>query len=513
MKKLKAILIAGILILLGLSAILVFKTLGEYGSAGPISVSEYLAGNRSQISEEETASEIEGEARLDEESSLAAGEAHEEEEAFRSASEKQGDEGYSEAAGEAQGDEGYSGAASEAQGNAGDSGAASEAQGEEGTSGLEGGAQGDVGASGIANEAGAEKEADPGEALLQELIEKQSLERKISQLFVPTPEALTGVDQVIRAGDGTRKSFEEFPVSGIIYMGSNLKNPDQTREMLSNMSAFSRDILGLPVFLCVDEEGGTVARIAKDPSFGVKNVGDMLDIGKTGDIEKAREAGEYVGDYLSGLGFNVDFAPVADIITVSGNKLMEKRAFGSDKDLVCDMTRAFSDGLLSQGVFSCAKHFPGHGNTTEDSHKGYAVSRKTLQELRETELAPFKAEIDAGIPMIMVGHISLPEVTGDMTPSSLSPVIVQDLLRGELGYENIVITDAMNMGAIANNYPSGEAAVRAIEAGCDLLLAVNDIKGARQALLKAVDSGKIKEERIDESLRRIYRVKLKLAGN
>ncbi len=345
---------------------------------------------------------------------------------------------------------------------------------------------------------------------VEDLIKGQSLEKKISQLFICTPEALTGGENVLEAGETARRRFEEFPVSGIIYMGKNLKNPSQTKKMLSDMQSYSQSCLGLPLIQCVDEEGGTVSRIASNASYGVKDVGNMSDVGKSGDQTKAYESGKYIGSYLSELGFNLDFAPVADILTVSNNKLMEKRSFGSDKNLVSQMAVSLSKGLESEGVLSCAKHFPGHGNTVEDSHKGFAVSNKSMAELEETELQPFRAEMDSGISMIMVGHISLPEVTGDKTPSSLSPKIVEGILRKRMGYNGVVTTDAMNMGAVVNHYSNGEAAVLAIEAGCDIILAPDDLNLSRNALLQAVKSGRISEDRIDESLKRIYRLKLSL---
>ncbi len=351
---------------------------------------------------------------------------------------------------------------------------------------------------------------DYSDVKIEELIKGQSLENKVSQLFVVTPEALLGGNNQTEAGAAAESKFQEFPVSGIIYMGKNLEEPEQTKKLLSDLQSCSRSYLGLPLFQSVDEEGGMVSRIASNASYGVKNVGNMADIGKSADTRKALESGEYVGSYLSELGFNLDYAPVADVITVSGNKLMEKRSFGSDRELVSEMALSFSKGLKSEGILSCAKHFPGHGNTVEDSHKGYAVSDKSLAELDETELKPFQTEIDNGISMIMVGHISLPKVIGDMTPSSLSPKIVQVLLRGKMGYKGVVITDAMNMGAVVNHYSGDEAAVLAIEAGCDLILAPVDMKSSRNAIIQAVKNGRISEERIDESLKRIYRLKLSI---
>ena len=154
------------------------------------------------------------------------------------------------------------------------------------------------------------------------------------------------------------------------------------------------------------------------------------------------------------------------------------------------------------------KHFPGHGDTTEDSHLGYASSNATLDSLRTRELLPFSSGIAAGAPVIMVGHISLPKITGDNTPASLSPVIITDLLRTELGFTGLIITDAMNMGAITENHSAGDAAVLAIAAGCDLILMPEDLPQAAKALHDAVEAGIIPAGRIDESVRRILAMKL-----
>lgn len=169
------------------------------------------------------------------------------------------------------------------------------------------------------------------------------------------------------------------------------------------------------------------------------------------------------------------------------------------------MTRGLQEG----GVLACLKHFPGHGSTEADSHLGTSVTDRTLDELREAELLPFRAGIEAGAGMIMVSHMSAPAVTGDNTPCDLSPAVVTDLLRTELGYDGVVITDAHNMGAITANYTPGEAALLAIEAGCDLILMPDDLDAALQALRDAAADGTLTETRIDESVLRILTLKAK----
>ncbi|MCD8324542.1 MAG: N-acetylmuramoyl-L-alanine amidase [Clostridiales bacterium] len=337
-----------------------------------------------------------------------------------------------------------------------------------------------------------------------------TLEEKVAQMFVITPEALTGVDTVVQAESATQAAIGEYPVGGLVYMAANLQNPDQTKQMLANTMSYSQEAVGLPIFLSVDEEGGTVSRVAANGAFGVTDVGDMSDIGASGDTAAAYEAGKTIGSYLSELGFNLDFAPVADVLTNSENQVVRQRSFGSDADLVSRMVAQEAAGLEEENVLACIKHFPGHGATGGDTHESSVAVYKTLDELYEAELIPFADQIEAGISFIMVGHFSLPEVTGDDTPCSLSAEIVTGLLREEMGYDGIVITDALNMSAVSDIYSSSQAAVKAVEAGVDMLLMPADFASAYNGLLDAVNSGVITEERIDESVTRILMVKLQM---
>lgn len=346
------------------------------------------------------------------------------------------------------------------------------------------------------------------ETEIDRILASWTLEQKVAQLFFVTPEAVGGSTAVTEVSDGMKTGYMDYPVGGVICMKKNLTGPDQTRELLQGLQKLSRETLGVPIFLGVDEEGGTVARIANQTAFGVENVGNMAHIGATDDTGKAYQAGATIGTYLYDLGFTVDFAPVVDVLTNPENKLMAKRSFGSDASLVGAMATEFMVGLEEQGVLACAKHFPGHGDTKEDSHEGFAFTDKTLEELRTQELIPFAEQIAQGVSFIMVGHISAPNILGDSCPSSLSEVMITDVLREEMDYDRIVITDALNMGAIANNYTSGDAAVMALQAGVDILLMPKDFSGAYDAVLKAVESGELSEERLEESLVRILKVKL-----
>lgn len=346
---------------------------------------------------------------------------------------------------------------------------------------------------------------------IDEMLEGMTLGEKAAQLFVVLPEDLVdGVSCVVQAGDATRKGLETYPVGGIIYMEQNLQSEEQVKEMLRNVQQFSRERTGLPLLTCVDEEGGTVARVAGSGNFDVTNVGNMSEIGASGDTERARQAGETIGTYLSELGFNLDFAPDADVWSNPANEIVRYRSFGTDPKRVSEMSMAVLDGLMSKGVTGVIKHFPGHGATEGDTHEGYAYTNKTWGELEICELIPFQTGIEQEVPMIMVGHISLPNVTGDETPASLSHEIVTKRLREQMGYDGVVVTDAMNMGAVAENYEPAEAAVKSLQAGVDLILMPEDFHAAYQGVMDAVEDGTLSKKRIDQSLRRILRLKLEM---
>lgn len=352
--------------------------------------------------------------------------------------------------------------------------------------------------------------SDPLLEQAKQLAASMTLEQKVAQMFMITPDALTGVDGATRAGDSTKAAYTQYPVGGIIYMSKNLTGTDQTTEMLSNMKNYSQEITGLPIFLGVDEEGGSVSRIASNSAFGVTDVGNMCDVGATGDPQNAYNAGSSIGTYLNALGFNMDFAPVADVLSNPDNTVVKDRSFGSDSQMVADMVCAEMQGLNEHQILSVVKHFPGHGATTEDSHDGPAVTSKSLEDLMSNELVPFQQAINNGASFVMVGHISVPAITGDNTPGSLSPVMVTDVLRGQMGFHGVIITDAMNMGAISAQYSSGDAAVAAINAGVDMILMPDDFQSAYQAVIDAVANGTLTEDRINESVARIIKVKLSM---
>lgn len=347
---------------------------------------------------------------------------------------------------------------------------------------------------------------------INEIISGMTLEEKAAQLFMITPEALTGMDPVTAAGETTRKALEEYPVGGIIYFRKNLVNPEQVRTMTANIQTYAMERTGLPLLLSVDEEGGSVTRFGNNPGFDFDASADMKAIGESGDPQQAYELGERLGSFLYDLGINMDNAPDADVLSNPQNTVVRDRSFGSDCEVVSEMALAELRGLESQGVIGLLKHFPGHGATAGDTHEGYAYTDASLEEMMANELVPFADGIEAGVDVIMVGHISCPKVTGDDLPASLSEKMTTQILRQEMGYDGFLITDAMNMGAVSENYSSSEAAVAAIRAGIDMILMPQDFQQAYEGILNAVESGELTEERIDESLRRITALKLKISG-
>lgn len=343
---------------------------------------------------------------------------------------------------------------------------------------------------------------------IEEIIDTMTLEEKVSQLFMVTPEALTGVGTATRAGETTKNAIDEYPVGGVIYFSKNLTSPEQTKEMLSSTQQYASEHMGFPVFLSVDEEGGEVARIGSNAAFGTERVGNMSDVGARGDTQEAYDAGSTIGAYLKELGFNMDAAPDADVLTNPQNQVVKNRSFGSDPQLVASMAAAQLEGLGDQGITGMYKHFPGHGGTTGDSHAGYAYVDDTLEELKNGALVPFQDGIDNGVDVIMVSHIACPNVTGDDTPATLSKTMITDILRDDMGFDGMVMTDALDMGAITAQYSPGEAAVKSLIAGADMLLMPEDFQSAYQGVLDAVGNGTLTEERIDESVRRILKVKM-----
>lgn len=350
-------------------------------------------------------------------------------------------------------------------------------------------------------------ETDAATEQARAYVEGMSLEQKVAQMFMVTPDQLTGVTGVTAAGDTTKSCYMEYPVGGILYQSGNLTGTEQTKTMLSNTMEYSKEATGLPIFLAVEEEGGTIAPIASNMEYGIADAGDMSEIGATGDAQNAYLTGNSIGTYLADLGFNVDLAPVGDIWSNPENTQIEYRSFGSDCNQVKDMVIAELQGLNECGVYGAVKHFPGIGAADGDSSEGTVSTDRTLEELMTEELVPFQGAIDYGAQFIVAGHVSVPAITGNDVPASLSDYMITEVLRNQMGYQGIVMTDAMNQKAVTDVYSSADAAIAAVNAGADIILMPEDFKAAYAAVLEAVQNGTISEERINESVTRIVKVK------
>lgn len=353
-----------------------------------------------------------------------------------------------------------------------------------------------------------EEEAEPTEPPIQiqaqAILDGMSTEEKIYQLFIVRPEALNNTGTVTQADEVLIQSLTDMPVGGIILFSQNIQNPEQC----SGLIAACQEAAEIPLFVAVDEEGGEVSRLASNPAMGMTQFPSMKEVGQSRDPEQAYQVGFTIGQEIRALGFNLDLAPVADVDTNPNNPVIGDRAFSEDPQIAADLVAACTWGFYDAQVISCLKHFPGHGDTAADTHHGYAESSKTLAQLEATELLPFSAGIGAGAPMVMAAHIACPQVTGSDTPASLSAIMIQQILRTEMGFSGVVITDAMDMGAITEKYPDGEAAVLALEAGCDMILMPQDLTSAVQAMETAVDTGRISVDRLNESVLRILTLKL-----
>lgn len=348
------------------------------------------------------------------------------------------------------------------------------------------------------------------EELSQLLVGSMSLEDKIYMMMVVTPEAITGDATVTSAGYDMLKGLEEFSVGGMIFFEKNLIDPDSTKAMLGVIQSFAEQTQGFPLMLGIDEEGGRVTRIAGNPAFGVAKTPSASSI-KSG--AEAYNAGNTIGKYLSQLGFNLNFAPVADVLTDPLNSAIGNRSFSDNPDIVKLLASQFAKGLHDNNVMATYKHFPGHGGTLGDSHDGFVSIDKTLEELKKVELVPFASANENGIEFVMVGHISDSAAFSDDLPASLSKSAI-NILKKDLKYNGIVITDALNMGAISKYYEPEEAAVMAIKAGNDMLLCPADnpdeMRDVMLAIMQACADGEISEEQISHSVQKIIVAKLKL---
>lgn len=335
-------------------------------------------------------------------------------------------------------------------------------------------------------------------SLADETLAGMTLHEKVCQMMFVTPEELTGEDGVTVAGDATRQALENYPVGGIVYFAKNLESQDQVKEMIDNSQKYS----SIGLFVATDEEGGVVNRLMD--TVGTTYIGSMYYYKDDGD-ETAYENAYTIANDMSALGFNLDFAPVADVWSNPDNTVIGERAYSDDyaqaAELVGNAVKGFNDG----GVMCTLKHFPGHGDTAEDSHYSSAYVHRTKEEIMADEMQPFRSGIEAGAEFVMVGHLIVPDI--DEVPATLSYKIATGILRDELKFEGVAITDSFEMESIADNYSVDDAVVMSVKAGMDMILQPKDMASAVNSIEQAVADGELSEDRIDESVRRILTLK------
>lgn len=331
---------------------------------------------------------------------------------------------------------------------------------------------------------------------VKEQLNAMSLEEKIGQMLIVSYRSSEADENLINI-------LNDVKPGGFILFSENFESYEQTKKFVDDVNSTS----DIPMFISVDQEGGMVQRLKQLTDQKVTVIPSMYELGLTNDEELAYDVGRVMGEELRVFDINMDFAPVLDIYSNPNNTVIGTRAFGTTSDTVSKMALSFSKGLESTGIISVYKHFPGHGDTDEDSHYTLPVVTKTKEELLDLELKPFMKAIDEGADVIMIGHLAVPSITGDDTPASLSKEVITDLLKEELGFDGLVITDALNMGALTNNYTKKEIYINAINAGVDILLMASPSKEAVQIIKEAIVNGDITEEQINTSVEKILRLK------
>ena len=341
-----------------------------------------------------------------------------------------------------------------------------------------------------------EKNMNEIDKRVEKTLNNMTLDEKIGQMII--------IYYNSQSMDSTlKKAIEEVKPGGFILFGENMSSYDGTLRFIKDIKTLS----DIPMFISIDEEGGIVQRLLSVKGVDISDVPSMYYVGEKNDLDLTYNVGKLIAEELRVFGINLDFAPDIDVYSNPNNKVIGKRSFGSDKELVAKHGLSLAKGLEDNGVIAVYKHFPGHGNTATDSHYSLPVLDLSKEELEEVDVYPFKEAIKNNASMIMVGHLAIPKVTGDNTPASLSKKIVTDYLKNELGYNGLVVTDALNMGALTNYYSKEEICGKAVEAGVDILLMPVSSRVCLKSVQDAINNGNISEEQINESVRKILKLK------
>lgn len=332
----------------------------------------------------------------------------------------------------------------------------------------------------------------------QTLLDGMTTHEKICQLLIVQPEVLTGGSSVTGMTDSLAAALREYPVGGVLLSAQNMTSGEQ----LAALTGALADGCKTAPLISVDEEGGRVARLMN--TVGTTKLNSMYSYRAQG-TQGAYDNAQTLAHDIAAYGFNTDFAPVADVWTNKRSNAIGDRAYSDDYDEAATLVSAAVSGFRNAGVICCLKHFPGHGSTATDSHNGAATVDKTLPQLRQEDLKPFVSGIAAGADMVMVGHLTVP--TMDDAPASLSHKLVTNLLRYDLGFRGVIVTDGLQMQALAQ-YTDGEKAVRALAAGNDMLLEISDVPGAVAAVEQALADGTLTQAALDASVLRVLQLKL-----
>jgi beta-N-acetylhexosaminidase len=336
-------------------------------------------------------------------------------------------------------------------------------------------------------------------AWVETTLAAMTLDEKIGQLIIPATVGMF-LPENSDAFRQARRDITEFHVGGYHLLGevNNLHEPAGAALLVNQLQALAK----VPLWITADFEGGVGLRF-----IGATRLPRAMAIGATGNPEMASQAGRITAEEARAMGVNVNFYPVVDVNNNARNPIINIRSFGGDPVLVSKMARAYIHGAQAAGVMATAKHFPGHGDTSTDSHLELPSVDVDRARLDAIELPPFRAAVEAGVGGVMSAHIALPRIETDNLPATLSPKMLTGVLRGELGFKGVIFTDALNMRGVAAHYPEGEAAVRALKAGADILLYPPSVELAFKAVKRAVETGDVKESRLDESIRRILAAK------
>ena len=331
---------------------------------------------------------------------------------------------------------------------------------------------------------------------VEETLEDMTLDEKIGQMMIVYYHSS-------QMDDTLKSALTEVKPGGFILFAENITTYEKTLEFIKEVKATAK----IPMFMSVDQEGGNVQRFRFLKETDISDIPYMKEVGDIDDIELTKKVGKVIAEELRVFGVNMDFAPVIDVYSNPDNTVIGKRAFGTDKEKVAKHGIALASSLEENGVIPVYKHFPGHGNTATDSHYALPVVTKTKAELEDLDIYPFVEAIKNGAKVIMIGHLAVPELTGDKIPASLSKKIINDYLKEDLNYDGLVITDALNMGALTNYYSTDEICGKAVEAGVDILLMPSSSRKCLASVKAAISKGTIDEERIDESVRKILKLK------